>query len=755
MVFTISGRFCVEDTLESRTGKLAGGLATALATPGLFLLPQAAQAQNTDPAQLSPIKVQGERPEPFLVKESASEKFTAPVLDTAKSLQIIPKELIQSQAATTLTDVLRNSPGITFGAGEGGNPLGDRPFIRGYDAQSSTFVDGMRDIGAASREVFNLEQVEVIKGADGAYAGRGGAGGSIDLISKTAKLRDFTDVSAGFGTAKYFRQTVDSNWQLGESTAFRLNAMNHSQDVDGRDAVDYKRWGVAPTISFGLGTPTRVSLSYYHMESDDTPDGGIPYTISPKGSSDPDFHRSPITSVDRDNFYGLDSDYRRTRNDMGTLLAEHDFSDRLTLRNRTRYTRGTQRYVWTQPDDSQGNVNKGMVWRRTNTRDSRVSTWANQTELQGEFQTGQLKHRFLTGLELSVEDARSDSLNVDRGNSKCPAGIGAAGNYTCTSLYDPNPGDPWVNPLNGGPKGTPTYTRTLTKSIYGFDTIEFNEHWQTTLGLRVDDYATHRDPTGGDRVDRHDTLFNYQLGLVYKPAPNGSIYVSYGTSSTPAGATMGEGSETQGLTPGRGGVGLNAADLAPEKNRTMELGTKWDVLDGRLGLTAAVFRVETTNARITLPDNTYAMAGDKRVDGFELGASGNITPEWQVYAGYTYLKSRIGDSGKNSAYEGNVFPNTPESSFSLWNTYDFTPQFTAGVGAYFVDKQYGNEANTVSIPSYWRFDAMASYRFSKTVDLQVNVNNLFNKTYYDKAYPSHYASIAPGRSAVATVNLHF
>lgn len=746
----------MEEPIESRTGKLTGGLATALATPGLFLLPQAAAlAQNTDPAQLSPIEVQGERPAPFLVKESASDKFTAPLLDTAKSVQVIPKELIQSQAATTLTDVLRNSPGITFGAGEGGNPLGDRPFIRGYDAQSSTFVDGMRDIGATSREVFNLEQVEVIKGADGAYAGRGGAGGSIDLISKTAKLRDFTDVGLGFGTAKYFRQTVDSNWQLGESTAFRLNAMNHSQDVDGRDTVDYKRWGVAPTISFGLGTPTRVTLSYFHMESDDTPDGGIPYTISTKGSNDPDFHRTPI-DVDRDNFYGLTSDYRRTRNDMGTLLVEHDFTDKLTLRNQTRYTRGTQRYIWTQPDDSQGNVNNGKVWRRMNSRDSRVSTWANQTELLGEFQTGQLKHRFLTGIELSVEDGRSDSLNVNRGKgADCKTAIVGMPPYNCTSLYNPNPDDPWVNTLNGGPTGNPTYTRTQTKSIYGFDTIKFNERWQATLGLRVDDYATRREPSSGDRVDRHDTLFNYQLGLTYKPASNGSIYVSYGTSSTPAGATMGEGSEGQSLTPGRGGVGLNAADMAPEKNRTMEVGTKWDFLEGRLGLTAAVFRVETTNARITQPDNTYSMAGDKRVDGFELGLSGSITPQWQVYAGYTYLKSRIGDSGKNSTYEGNAFPNTPESSFSLWNTYAFTPQLTAGVGAYYVDKQYGNEANTISIPSYWRFDAMAGYKFNKTVDLQINVNNLFNKTYYDKAYPSHYASISTGRSAVATLNLHF
>ena len=348
----------MEAYFEPRTGKLAGGLATALATPGLLLGSQGAQAQTADPAQLSPIKVEGERAAPFLVKDSASDKFTAPLLDTAKSVQVIPKELIQSQAATTLTDVLRNSPGITFGAGEGGNPLGDRPFIRGYDAQSSTFVDGMRDIGATSRDVFNLEQVEVIKGADGAYAGRGGAGGSIDLINKTAKLRDFTDVGLGFGTSKYFRQTVDSNWQLGETTAFRLNAMNHSQDVDGRDGVDYKRWGVAPTISFGLGTPTRVTLSYFHMESDDTPDSGIPYTL-PGGT----LMRTPI-DVDRDNFYGLDSDYRRTRNDMGTLLVEHDFTEHLTLRNQTRYTRGTQRYIYTQPDDSQGNVNKGMVWRR-------------------------------------------------------------------------------------------------------------------------------------------------------------------------------------------------------------------------------------------------------------------------------------------------------------------------------------------------------------------------------------------------------
>lgn len=173
-----------------------------------------AQSSGQGATQLAPVQVQGEAYTPYDVKESGSKKFTAPLLDTPKSVQVIPQEVIQNQAASSLTDVLRNSPSITFGAGEGGNPLGDRPIIRGYDAQASTYVDGMRDIGATSREVFNLEQVEVVRGSDGAFGGRGGAGGSVNLISKTAKAEDFTAASLGIGTDSYYRGTIDSNWQL-------------------------------------------------------------------------------------------------------------------------------------------------------------------------------------------------------------------------------------------------------------------------------------------------------------------------------------------------------------------------------------------------------------------------------------------------------------------------------------------------------------------------------------------------------------
>ncbi|MCJ9713916.1 TonB-dependent siderophore receptor, partial [Bordetella hinzii] len=225
--------------------------------------------------------------------------------------------------------------------------------------------------------------------------------------------------SLAIGTDDYYRGTIDSNWKLGETSAFRLNLMYHDQNVAGRDVVDYSRWGVAPTFSFGLGTPTRVTLSYYHLQSDDTPDSGIPYKYpSTKVKADGSYMGVTSTgpaNVDRDNFYGLTSDYRKTQTDMATVGIEHDITDRLMVRNTTRYTYSKQRYVVTQPDDSQGNVLNGLVWRRANTRVSDVETIANNTELTGKFDTGSLKHSFSMGLELSSEEGKKDALAVNRG----------------------------------------------------------------------------------------------------------------------------------------------------------------------------------------------------------------------------------------------------------------------------------------------------------------------------------------------------
>lgn len=729
-------------------GMIAAGQALAQGSP----------PTSSESAPLPAVEVKGATDNAFKTDYSDDPRFTAPLLDTPRSVTVIPQQLIQSTGATTMVEALRTVPGITFGAGEGGNPLGDRPFLRGYDTQGSTFIDGMRDIGATTREVFNTERIEVIKGSDGAFGGRGGAGGSINIVSKAPHLGNAAEGSVGLGTDSYKRFTADGNWQFADHAAFRLNFMAHGNDVAGRDAVDNSRWGIAPSIAFGLGTPTRVTASYYHLNTDDLPDSGIPffYTTSNAPAGTGDLYPA---NVNRHNFYGLvDRDFRKTSSDMGTIKIEHDFSDHLTLRNMTRFTKSSQDYIWTQPDDSQGNVVNGQVWRRNNNRIGDVTSAANQTELFGEAMTGAFKHSFTVGAEFSRESASTDGYNVATATGAIckTAGIGAPSGYNCTSLYSPNPYDPWSGAISA--KNDPSYARTVTKALYGFDTIELTKQVQANIGLRVDDYSTRFTDTranGFKEYQRDDTLFNYQFGLVYKPLPNGSIYASYATSSLPAGALLAQGSETQTLTPGRGNVGINADELAPEKNRSIELGTKWNVLDNKLSLTGAIFQIDTTNARVTLPDNTYAMVGNKRVQGLELGFAGKLTNQWQVFGGYTYLKSELRDNGATTANNGKQFPNTPRNSFTLWTTYDVLPALTVGGGAFYMSKVYGDPANVHAVSSYWRFDAMATYRVNKKLDVQLNVLNLFNRTYFDQVYPTHYASMAPGRSAFVTVTARY
>ena len=756
-------------TDQFRFNTLAAAIGGTLAFCATAHAQTPASAPNR-PAQLAPIAVEGQAEATYKTDQSASAKFTAPLVDTPKSLTIIPQELINSTASSTLVEALRTTPGITFGAGEGGNPLGDRPFIRGYDAQASTFVDGMRDIGATSREVFNLEQIEVTKGPDGAYGGRGGAGGSINLISKTAKAENFTAGSIGLGTDNYKRATVDGNWRLGENAAFRLNAMAHDADVPGRDAVDVSRWGIAPTLTLGLNSPTRVTLSYYHMQTNDLPDSGIPFKYGTAANIPAGVTQISPVDVNRHNFYGLaNSDFRKTKSDVATARVEHDLDNGLTIRNTTRYTRAEQNYVYTQPDDSQGNVANGLVWRRANTRLSDTDSVANQTELYGKANLFGFENSFTTGFEFSREESHVGSYIINTrgsgtagpGNS-CNAGPGAASGYNCTSLYNPNPNDPWSGTITPGDK---TITSRVTMaSVYGFDTIKWSEQWLTNVGVRVDDYKTRYRNTAGatpqaSDVARNDTLFNYQIGLIYKPARNGSIYASYATSSTPANSNVSEGSGDNGITPGRGTVGINAAQLAPEKNKSIELGTKWNLLRNSLAVSAAVFRIETTNARVTLADNTYSMSGGRNINGFEIGASGNITSKWSVFGGYTFMKSKITDNGPlvaSQASIGQPFPNTPEHSLSLWSTYNILPDLSVGGGAFYTGKQFGSAAAVRRyIPGALRFDAVATYRINRNMNAQLNVLNLTNKFYYTSTYSTHYASVGNGRAAIVSLNFKY
>ncbi len=260
----------------------------------------------------------------------------------------------------------------------------------------------------------------------------------------------------------------------------------------------------------------------------------------------------------------------------------------------------------------------------------------------------------------------------------------------------------------------------------------------------------------GDKIENDQDFFTYQAGLTFKPVENGSIYTSFATSANPVGVDGGDGSDA---------IGQAYMDLKPEEARTIEIGTKWDVLNDKLNLTAAVFRTEKQNTRIRMDASTYTNGGDSKVDGVELSASGQLTDKWNITAGYSYLDSeqtnpgpscnRAGVCTADNPAKGKQLPNVPENSATLWTTYQVLPQVTVGAGAVASDKVYGDAANTKWVSGYVRYDAMARYIVDKNVDVQLNINNLSDKRYFTKAYASHYATEAEGRSAVLSLNFKY
>jgi catecholate siderophore receptor len=402
---------------------------------------------------------------------------------------------------------------------------------------------------------------------------------------------------------------------------------------------------------------------------------------------------------------------------------------------------------------------------------SNTETTTNQTDLFGNFYVAGFKNSFSTGVEYTHEESQKSSYNVNTdttprttnvpASSNCtPSMIGASSNYNCTSLSNPNPNDPWNGAISRNYAGTDTQANTY--ALYVFDTLELNEQWLVNMGLRYDhfdtDYKSYN--AAGTTTAKGDDTSEFvtgQFGVVYKPAENGSIYASYATSATPPGNTLGEGQEGNPLggTPDRSG-NLLSSDMEPETTKNYEIGTKWDLLNDRLSLTADIFRTEKENARVQVDTTSYENAGKTRVQGVELSASGKITDKWQVFAGYAFMDSEQVDGGPlGKANDGNELPNTPKNSASLWTTYQVTPKLTIGGGAFYVDDVYGSVANTTMVDSYVRYDAMAAYKLTKNVDLQLNVQNLTNETYYDKAFSTHFANQAAGRTALLSTNFHF
>ncbi|AYQ43073.1 TonB-dependent siderophore receptor [Burkholderia aenigmatica] len=696
-------------------------------------------------ATLPTINVKSTAPSDMQVKRSPSYKFTAPLLDTPRSVTVIPEQLIKEKNVTSFADALRTVPGITFLGGDAAaNPSADRPVIRGFESRNSIFVDGMRDSGLQNRETFAVEQISVIKGPDSVYAGRGSVGGSIDIVTKTPKNDDFINSSIGFGTDGYKRATVDANRKINDTTAVRLNVMGHDANQAGRNDVYNKRWGVAPSIVFGLNTPTTVTVSYYHMNSYDMPDFSVPFR-STGGTPVP---------TDRGQFFGLNTrDYRYGQTDTAEVRVEHKINDDWKLKNTTMFGRSTLDYVATNPQILASNPN--MLGLQAKSGKYALNGFSNQTEVTGSASLFGMKHTMTAGVEFSHEQARYEGYLVSdsAGNNIRSGGpCSVAGN--CTPLAGGwNPNMPWTGSivLNGdkGFPGPTTNTRTDTVSAYIFDTVKLSERWQFNTGLRFDRYDTTGKQAGVADLSNTSNLFSYQFGLVFKPVTNVSLYASYGTSSNPPGSNGGLGGGTDQIT-------ATNQDLAPERSRNIEIGAKWDVLQDQLSLTSALFQTEKTNARVSDGLGHTVNAGKQRVRGFEFGFAGNVTPKWHVFGGYSYLNAITTDAGPGSpGASGLPMVMVPKHNFTLWTSYDVMPKLTLGAGATVMSQTYASVSATTKkwTPGYARFDAAATWRVNKTMDVQLNVQNLFDKKYYASAYPI-YATWAPGRSAMVTLNFY-
>ena len=651
--------------------------------------------------------------------------------DAPQSISVIPREVIEQQAATTLQDVLRNVSGISFAAGEGGGgPAGDNLTLRGFAARNDIFVDGIRDFASYTRDTFNIEQVEVVKGPSSAQTGRGSTGGYINLFTKQPQARTFVGGTAGVGTPEYWRATADIN--IGgvdyglDGTAFRLNLLYHDVDSPGRDRVETQRIGFAPSVAFGLGSATRAIVSYMLLDQDNVPDYGIPY-VPATNVPLAEFADRPAP-VDFSNYYGLlERDYEELRTNILTFALEHDLSEEVRLANTTRYGHAKRDSIYSSPRFL--NTSSTLITPQAQSRDTVDEILLNQSNLFADFVTGAVRHDLIAGFEVSEEKSRNQLRIIDVGPP--------------TDLFDPDPDRPYTGTITDTP-GAIVRARADTVAAYLFDTLHFSESLIFSGGVRWERLETRYrpDPTTspGVEFERSDENVTWRAGLTFKPVPTISLYAGAGTSVNPSIENLTQTNVTEAL-----------AALKPEKSRTYEIGAKWDGFGGKLLVTGAVFRTDKLNARTPgLPgEPATVLEGKQRVDGFELGATGWITPRWQLIAAYTHLDSEIRESNI-PAELGNRLANVPDHSGTIWSTYKLPIGLELGGGVRYVGERFTNVANTRRIDDYFLADATIAYEFSPATSLRLNVFNIFDEEFIDATSGGHFIP-GPGRAAVATL----
>ena len=671
---------------------------------------------------------------PYKVDKSANSKFTEPLLNVSKTINVVGKEQMKDANVTALKDLMRTQAGVTLGTGEGGNAAGDRFFIRGFDSRNDMFVDGVRDPGVTTRDVFATEQVEIAKGASSTFAGRGTTGGAVNSVSKKPQNTNFSRATVTVGDDN--RVALDSNRVVNEKLKVRANIMAEDSTVAGRDEVYKKGNGIALAADYQANDKVDVLVDYYHLEGENMPDYGIPW----------DTTTNQPANVDRSNFYGVKGrDFQETSADILTGTVDVKLSDNTKLTSKTRVGETTNDYVAGAPE--RADMTAGTVSSNAKSGGYTNKTIANNTQLTHERHVGNVEHTIVGGFDISNDQVTNQPFDTTLKTATL-------------NLANPNndQGSVTVTRRNGESK-----LDAQSRSLYVMDTAKFNEKWQAFGGVRYDTFKIDNQPfnytTGAVSSPAHfeEGFTNGHVGVTYKPQENGSIYGSVSTSSNLPGEMYdGVGDVAYG------GLVADLENYKPEKNKSLEIGTKWNLANDNLMLTAAAFQTDKSNKIEAMRSGsvtTYSQTGKVRIKGVEVGASGNVTPKLSLAGGAVAMHSKVSESVDPNAV-GKDVANIAEKSANIQAKYQATPKLAVGGTVVHTGKIKGGVLAATTereIPHSNRLDLMAEYKINKKLSTQVNVKNATDKTIYEALYRSSapFVYVAPGRSTNVSLTYDF
>ena len=700
---------------------------------------------------------------PYKADQLASPKFTEPLANTPKSVTVLTKEILEDQNATALKEIGRSTAGVTLGTGEGGSAFGDRFFIRGYDARNDIFVDGVRDPAVSIRENFFTEQIEILRGPSSTIGGQGTTGGAINIVTKQATDRNFYDAESTIGTDGTRRVTIDANQVISPTFSVRVDGMFQDAAVAGRDYVFDDRWGGLLAAKWTPSDNIKITASYIHTDLNALPDFGVPYNklaLAPWTD----------TGVPRNTYYGLvNRDFQKTKQDIGTLGAEFQINDQLSISSKFREGQSILNYIGTLPEATNP-YQQGVINLNPQSRYQVTNVTADQTDMTYKFDTGPVKNTTVLGAEFALNRVRIDSYTGLASETLGTSPFTGAGTIPNVSVFNP----PNLIPFTASPTltGNPTTVPLQTNSVYMLQTANYRDFVILNGGVRYDDYNVSASKAGSE-IGLVSQLVNYNAGIVIKPLPFASIYAAYATSANPVAAEIDGTSATYG--------GLNPTStinqiFGPQRNKAYEVGTKWELFDKHLLATAALFRTETENAREVVPSATSTPGGvplpanlvpgaifagnSSYVQGVDMELAGKITDRWSIMSGLVLMESKVTQSVLPTDI-GDKLANIAHQSFTTLTKYQVTDNLDVGGQAIYRSKLYGGTllaANQgTELPSYWRFDAFIEYKINENWSTKLGVNNIFNKTYYDAFYQSAspFVLIAPGRAAYWKVEARF